>query len=107
MNNYNNATVQGYVAFDPEVKDVANGYTVGKLRLAFKSRNGTSYIDVDVWDKTLIELIRQLEKGEEIKICGELRSSSWTTQTGEKRNKVSITAETLERARTGYQNNIV
>jgi len=106
MSHHNNAVIQGRIVFEPEIKVVSDRYTVGKFRLAFSSGKGTSYIDVDVWDKNMLELVRELSKGQEVKVQGELRSREWMNPSGEKRNKISLTAFTLEMAATGFQGSI-
>jgi single-stranded DNA-binding protein len=47
-----------------------------------------------------------LQKGEEVKVKGELRSSSWETPSGEKRIKHTIVAESIEKATDGIQKDI-
>lgn len=95
MNNYNHVVLQGRLSFEPEVKELASGKKLGKIRLACKSGRGTLFIDVDVWDDNLIGTVKQLKKGEEIKVEGELRSNTWEAPTGEKRTKHVVVAEDL------------
>jgi single-stranded DNA-binding protein len=103
MNKCNHIVLQGRLAFEPEVKTLASGKQLGKLRLACASGRGTLFIDVDVWEENLIGMVKQLHKGEEAILAGELRSNSWESPTGEKRMKHVVVAESLRSAQAGTQ----
>ena len=107
MNSYNHVVLQGRLSFDPEVRELASGKKLGKIRLACKSGRGTLFIDVDIWDDNLIGTVKQLKKGEEVKVAGELRSNSWQSKTGEKRSNHTIVAEDLKAASHGTQESFV
>jgi len=106
MNKENHVLLQGRVSFEPEVKTLTSGKQLGKLRLAAKSGRGTCFIDVDVWDDNLIGTVKHLKKSDNIVISGELRSNSWESQSGEKRMKHVVVAESLRLATDGRQENI-
>lgn len=103
MNQYNVAMIQGRMTFEPDIKTLVSGKQLAKLRLACKSSRGTLYMDVDIWEDSLISLAKELKKGEEVKVVGEIRSNTWETPTGEKRMKHLIVAEELKRAHDGEQ----
>jgi len=107
MNSFNNVVLQGRISFDPEIKELKSGKKLGKLNIACKSgRNGTLFIGVDVWEESLIGIVRELKKGGEIKVKGELRSESWESPTGEKRMKHVVVAEELQQSTSGIQKDI-
>lgn len=103
MNSYNHAVLQGRLTFEPDVKTLQSGKRVGKIRLACKSSRGTLFIDIDVWDEALIDLIKKCNRGDEVAVEGELRSNSWETQTGEKRTKHIVVADRIQLINNKYE----
>lgn len=96
MNNYNHIVLQGRVAFDPEVKKLNSGGEVGKFKLACKAYKGNMFIDVDIWNRNILDVVRNLRKDDEVKVTGELRYNSWETPSGERRGKHLVSAETIQ-----------
>lgn len=95
MNSYNQVRLMGVIAFDPDIRDIPGGNRVGNFRLEAVATRGKTYVDVTCWDKKIISMLTDLKKGSRIKLAGELRSSSWTTDAGEKKQKVYVVAEGL------------
>lgn len=106
MSHYNTIVLQGRLTFEPEIKELTSGKKLGKVRLACKSGRGTLFIDVDVWEDKLIDIVATLKKGEEVKVIGELRSNSWETPNGEKRMKHLVVAEDIKAISLGKQETI-
>ena len=104
MNKQNHVVLQGRLSFDPDIKEFEDRRNpgrmkkLGKFKMACSSGRGTLFIDVDVWDEKLVQVVEQLQKGEEIILTGELRSDSWAGKDGEKKNKHLIVADSLRRA---------
>jgi single-strand DNA-binding protein len=76
---------------------------------SYKGKDGnwqeeTLFIRINYWGKQAEQLIEHLTKGKEIFVDGYLRSRSWTTQDGQKRTVLEVTAQTvtpLERVSRG------
>jgi single-strand DNA-binding protein len=96
------ATIVGNLTRDPELRVTPSGKPVASLGIAHTPRrnnNGTwedmdpEFYDVDVWGTLGENVADSLVKGNRVIVVGRLRFSQWETDTGDKRNKVSITAE--------------
>lgn len=101
MNEHNNVTLQGQLSFDAEVKDITSKktgkeYQLGRFKMACKAGKGMLYIDINVWDVNLIGIVKQLSKGDEVIVTGELRSEGWQTTTGERRTKHLVVADNIK-----------
>jgi single-stranded DNA-binding protein len=95
VTSYNEVRLTGKIAFDPEIRDIKGGRQVGVFRLEAISSRGKTYVEVTCWDTKLIDLLKTLQRGDGVKIAGELRSNSWETSAGEKRSKVYVVANAL------------
>lgn len=101
--NINTVALTGNLTRDPELKQFGET-TVCKLRLAVNERtkeNGewTSkpmYFDVDAFGRTADACAQYLLKGSHVAITGRLKWREWTTDTGDKRQAVSIVANEVE-----------
>lgn len=103
MNKNNHIVVQGRLSFDPEIKELESGKLLAKISLDCESGRGRLYIDCDVWDENLIEIVKTLQKFQEVVVSGELRSNMWKNAKGEKRSKHVIVPISLRLAETGRQ----
>ncbi|HKE00446.1 MAG TPA: single-stranded DNA-binding protein [Planctomycetota bacterium] len=103
MASLNKVLLIGNLTKDPEVRQTPGGQSVCKIRMAstrrFKSQAGdmredTTFVDVTVWGVRGDNLARFFKKGDPIFIDGRLTLEEWQDkQSGEKRSKLSVTAE--------------
>ena len=103
MASLNKVLLIGNLTRDPEIRQTPSGQSVCRLGLAtnrrFKSQSGemreeTTFVDVTVWGVRGDALARYLHKGDPVYIEGRLTLEEWQDkQSGEKRRKLSVTAE--------------
>ncbi len=94
----------GRLVNDPELRDLG-GTKVCRFRIAinrsYNDRNGnpveaTTFITVSTWGKQAETCYKFLRKGRRVAINGELRSSNWEDQGGNKRTSYEISARSVQ-----------
>jgi single-strand DNA-binding protein len=103
MANINRVVIEGNLTRDPELRQLAGGNSVCKLRVAVNERvrdresgqwsDKPNYFDVTVWGAQGESINRYLQKGSGIMIDGRLSWREWDAQDGTKRQSVEIIAE--------------
>ena len=103
MANINRVVIEGNLTRDPELRQLAGGNSVCKLRVAVNERvkdrepgqwsDKPNYFDVTVWGAQGESINRYLTKGSGIMIDGRLSWREWDAQDGTKRQSVEIIAE--------------
>jgi single-strand DNA-binding protein len=110
MASYNKVLLMGNLTRDPEVRSTPSGQTVTALGLACnrtymaggrdgqggEKREEVTFVDVDFWGKRGEVIAQYLKKGDPIFIEGRLTYRQWEDKEGNKRNKLSVTAESFE-----------
>jgi len=102
----NVVVLAGNLTRDPELKATPSGASVLEIGLAVNDRvqdrasgewtDRANYFDVAVWGKRADALADILARGDKVTIQGRLRWSSWENELGEKRSRVTVTAEQVE-----------
>lgn len=100
MSNVNVVVLSGNLTRDPEVRPLANGNSVTKLRLASNTRRKVgdewqdtpNYFDVTVWGAHGENIAKYLGKGDGIIVSGRLEWREWEATDGTKRQAVEIVA---------------
>ena len=101
----NKVMLIGNLTRDPQLSYLASGTALAKLGVGvnrkYKGRDGqdqdeTAFVDVDAWGEKAEKCGQRLRKGGRVYIEGRLRFSSWETKGGEKRSKLSVTAERIQ-----------
>jgi|UniRef100_A0A7V3V0E3 single-strand DNA-binding protein len=102
----NNVILMGRLVADPDIRYTPKGTPHCTFRIAlnrrFKDQNTndwreeTYFFTISTWGPMADRLSDRLKKGSAVLIQGELRSRSWETQTGEKRNVVEIHARNIQ-----------
>ena len=105
MANLNKVLLIGRLTRDPEQRYTPSGAAITEFGLAvnryYKGADGnqreeTAFVDVTTWGRQA-ELAKQyLAKGRQVFLEGRLKFDQWTTQDGQKRSKLSVTADTLQ-----------
>lgn len=105
MANLNKVLLIGRLTRDPELRHTPSGMAVADLGLATnrtrKSASGekieeTTFVDVTAWGKTAELAAQYLRKGRSVFVDGFLKYDQWTTPEGQKRSKLTVTAENLQ-----------
>ena len=105
MANLNSVFLIGRLTRDPELRYVPSGSAVTNLGLAtsrvFTTQAGerkeeVCFVRITVWGKQAENCSQYLTKGSLIFVEGRLRSSSWETESGEKRNRMEVVARRIQ-----------
>lgn len=90
----------GRLGNDPEIKFFDNGNCVAKGRIAInkpgaKRDDGQSpdWFTVEVWGDLAQAFVDQCRKGHRIEAVGRVKTNRWTTQAGEQRTDLIVTAD--------------
>jgi single-strand DNA-binding protein len=103
--NINRVVLTGNLTRDPELRSLANGNAVCKLRIASNTRRKSAggdwedkpnFFDVTVWGAQGENCARFLSKGRPVAIDGRLEWREWTTESGEKRQSIDIIADAVQ-----------
>jgi single-strand DNA-binding protein len=103
--NINRVVVTGNLTKDPELRSTPGGTAVCNLRVAVNSRRKNpsgewedkpNYFDVTVWGAQGENCATYLSKGRPVAIDGRLDWREWETQNGDKRQSVSIIADSVQ-----------
>ena len=104
--NINRVVLTGNLTADPELRSLASGNSLCKLRIACNTRRknnatGTwedkpNYFDVTVWGAQGENCARFLAKGRPVAIDGRLEWREWETPEGHKRQAVDIIADAVQ-----------
>lgn len=105
MANLNKVILIGRLTRDPELRRTPSGQAVAEFGLAvnrtWTGKDGnrqedTAFIEITTWARTA-ELAQQyLSKGRQVFIEGYLKYDQWTSPEGQKRHKLTVTAENLQ-----------
>ena len=102
---FNKVILVGNLTRDVELRYLPSGAALARLNLAtnrrYKKQDGTQaeevcFIDVNLFGRTAEVANQYLKKGSQVLIEGRLVLESWTDNTGAKRTKHSITAESMQ-----------
>ena len=106
MANVNRVVVSGNLTRDPELRQLAGGNSVCKLRIAVNTRkkdkdsnqwsDHPNYFDVTVWGAQGENVAKYLQKGSPLLIDGRLEWREWQAQDGTNRHSVEIIAENTQ-----------
>lgn len=105
MASLNKVFLIGNLTRDPDLKYTADGTAICNFGIAvnesFKGKDGekkekVGFYDVVVWGKSAENANSYLAKGRAVMIEGKLDYSTWETDDGAKRSKVSIVAQNIQ-----------
>ncbi len=98
----NHVCLCGRLGSDIGLKKTQSGISVTSFPLAVErqyQQDGeriTDWIDIEAWRGTAEFIQKWFAKGDPIIICGEIRTSVWTDNDGNKRKRVYVTANAVE-----------
>lgn len=96
MQNYSNATIEGFVTHDPLAKTTKTGKSLCTFALAINHYSKedepprVSYIEVETWEKTADFCSRNITKGKRIIVMGSLRQDRWEDDKGKIQSRLKI-----------------
>lgn len=106
MASFNKVILMGNLTRDPELRYTPKGTAVARLGIALnriwtsetgEKKEEVTFVDVDVFGRTAENVAQYMRKGRQILIEGRLRLDQWDDkQTGQKRSKLSVVAETVQ-----------
>ena len=95
----NSITVVGNVTRDPELRFANSGTTIAKFSVAVSRKRGdtevTSFFDVSCFGSLAQNVASSLTKGIRVIVEGTLEQRTWETETGDKRSKIEILANSV------------
>ena len=103
--NLNRVTLVGRLTRDPELRELSSGQSVCNLRVACNAsrrdpegeyRERPSFFDVGAFGALAESIGRYLHKGSRIALDGRLEWREWETADQQRRQAVSILADTVE-----------
>lgn len=101
----NKVFLMGNLTRDPELRYIPSGTAVANFSLAinrpYKDAGGekkeeVSYVRVEVWGKMAEVCGEYLTKGRPVLVEGRLKSRSWETPEGQKRNSLDVVATSVQ-----------
>ena len=106
LGSLNYVAVMGWVTHDPELKYTPKGNAVCSFSIGVNRswkdkdtnewKKEASFFRVQTWGKAAERCGEIMKKGSAVLIEGRLRSRSWNTQDGEKRNVVEIVSTRVQ-----------
>ena len=95
----------GNLVADPETKELQQGNSVTKFRIAsnrsYKTKSGekkedSTFVDCEIWGPRGSILMQYAKKGNPLLVEGYLKQENWESKDGEKRSKLIISIENFE-----------
>ena len=94
----NKLIIVGNLTRDPELRTTQNGKNVCTFTVAVNRRKGeeVDYFRVTAWDQLGDNCQRYLAKGRKVAVVGSVSVNSYTTQNGEHRASLEVSASEVE-----------
>jgi single-strand DNA-binding protein len=101
----NRVVLVGRLTRDPELRAIPSGLNVCNLRVACNSgrrdaegdfQEKPNYFDVSVYGAASESVSRYMRKGSRVAVDGRLEWREWETSEGQKRQAVSVVADTVQ-----------
>ncbi len=96
MQNFANATIEGFVTHSPTVKQTKTGKSVCTFSIAINHFNkadsepSVSYVDVETWENLAKICSGNIIKGKRVMVIGALRQDRWEGKDGKTQSKIKI-----------------
>ena len=98
----NHVSIIGRLTQDPDVRETRTEKTVCELRVAVngpKRADGSdqaTFVSVTAWNGLAETVAEHLVKGRLIAVSGRLAQDEWTSEAGERRQRVYVVAESID-----------
>ena len=105
MASLNKVLLIGNLTRDPELRYTQGGAAICNFSLAINTfyndkagqqQKDTCFLRVTVWGKSGESCAQHLAKGRPVFVEGRLRSRSWETEDGQKRNSIEVVADRVQ-----------
>ena len=101
MSDLNEVVVSGRLTRDAELRYTPSGTAVTDIIVASNriwskdsdKQEEAPFVDVTIWGKQAESLAKYLTKGRHVMLTGRLKLNKWETEDGDKRSKLTVTAE--------------
>lgn len=96
MQNFSNATIEGFVTHDPLAKTTKTGKSLCTFALAINHYSKAdepprvSFIEVETWEKIADVCSRNITKGKRVLVTGSLRQDRWEDDNGKMQSRIKI-----------------
>ena len=96
MQNYSNATIEGFVTHDPTAKITKTGKSLCTFALAINHYSKSdeppkvSFIEVETWEKIADFCSKNIAKGKRVMVMGSLRQDRWEDDKGKIQSRIKI-----------------
>jgi len=112
MSDLNEVVVSGRLTRDAELRYTPNGTAVTDIIVASnriwskdsEKQEEATFVDVTIWGKQAESLAKYMTKGRHVMLTGRLKLNKWETDEGEKRSKLTVTAEKVNLTPGGNSN---
>ena len=105
MPSFNKVYLLGNLTRDPESKTLPSGTVLASFGLAvnrtYRKAAGeeveeTTFVDIDAFGRSAENILKYCKKGDPLMVEGRLRYQSWESDSGDKRNKLTVMLETFQ-----------
>ena len=101
MSDLNEVVISGRLTRDAELRHTPAGTAVTDIIVASNriwskdsdKQEEATFVDVTIWGKQAESLAKYLTKGRHVMLTGRLKLNKWETDEGDKRSKLTVTAE--------------
>jgi single-strand DNA-binding protein len=96
MQNYSNATIEGFVTHEPQLRKTKTGKSVCSFSLAINHYSKSdepprvSFIEVETWEKIAEACSKNVTKGKRLMVMGSLRQDRWEDDNGKTQSRIKI-----------------
>ena len=91
----------GNLVRDPELRYTAQGKAVCNVSVAHnkgKDDDNPTFVTVTCWEQLAENVAEEFSKGDRVQLVGSLRLNKWTTDGGEERQRLEVTADEVSRS---------
>ena len=101
MSDLNEVVLSGRLTRDAELRYTPNGTAVTDIIVASnriwskdsEKQEEAPFVDVTIWGKQAESLAKYMTKGRHVMLTGRLKLNKWEPDEGDKRSKLTVTAE--------------
>ena len=112
MSDLNEVVLSGRLTRDAELRYTPNGTAVTDIIVASnriwskdsEKQEEATFVDVTIWGKQAESLAKYMTKGRHVMLTGRLKLNKWETDEGDKRSKLTVTAEKVNLTPGGNSN---
>lgn len=96
MENFSNATIEGFVTHEPQLRKTKTGKSVCTFSLAINHYSKSdepprvSFIEVETWEKTAESCAKNITKGRRLIVTGSLKQDRWEDEKGKAQSRIKI-----------------